>query len=616
MVQRPQAGADLAVRRARATGWRGTRAEVARWLEDVPISSLGLGPDEWLYLPRLRVQVPVHQGSAPGRMPERIAAELRALLAGADSGWGNGFSPGRAYRFTSRGRYFAWLVALWVKDGSAPARAAFHTATGETSLSQWQRTGLLGDGEAFVATVARLAEIGCAAPWVARFEPAEIALVRRALENRFAIRLEPVATQPVWQVKPETQPESIVAVPLPPALRVAIAALEASGNDWRALPVPAKALLLAAVMLARNPSRSRAQAAELAAAITRFSDPIEAQFANPGQPLQEPRPSARKASDPALPIPPAGPSPQEISARLTGHRTQLPMSSASSAPESKGAESRPRHDEPMIQAGHIPAKPASAPQADTDPAPSMAAPPPAASARREPTLTPFLPPDARFETGFGGLFFLVNAFIALGLYPDFTQPLGTRLDPSPLWLADRIGRFWFGARYRADPLAGWIAAYAASGELPRIWRAEPEWLTGFETPAAPRLAIQQGRATLWHPAGFPLRDEEQARAPHRPRRLAGFRRPRIARTAPARLPAKPADRWAACLALYLDARLRLLCGSGLSLLALPARIQTRDLDLSARFALDRHPVQLRIAGLDRNPGWQPAEGRAIAFVFE
>ncbi|MEO9132657.1 MAG: hypothetical protein ABI240_15820, partial [Sphingomonas sp.] len=474
---------------------------------------------------------------------------------------------------------------------------------------EWQRTAVLPDGAVFVATVARLAEIGCAARWVARFEPAEIALVRRALENRFAIRLEPVATQPVWQMKPEAQPEPIVDVPLPRALREVIAALEASRNDWHALPVPAKALLLAAVMLARNPSRSTAQAAELAAAISRFSGPMEAQSIDPERPPREPQSPARKISGPALSIPPTSATPREIGARPSEHQTQPPMSSAPSAPASEGATSRPRHDEPMIPAGRIPATPAPSAPADTDPAPP-------ASARREPTLTPFLPPDARFETGFGGLFFLLNAFIALGLYPDFTQPLGKRLDPSPLWLADRIGRFWFGARYRADPLAGWIAAHAASGDLPRIWRAEAEWLTGFETPAAPRFTVQQGRATLWHPAGFPLRDEDQARARHRPRRLAGFRRPRFARTAPARLPAKPADRWAACLALYLDARLRLLCGSGLSLLALPARIQTRDLDLSARFALDRHPIQLRIAGLDRNPGWQPAEGRAIAFVFE
>ncbi|MEO8373696.1 MAG: hypothetical protein ABI471_00620 [Sphingomonas bacterium] len=604
---RPQAGVDLAVHRARATGWRGTRGEVARWLEAVPIESLGLGPDELLYLPRLRVQVPLHQGSAPGRMPNRIAAELRALLAGADSGWGNGFSPGRAYRFTSRGRYFAWLVALWVKDGSAAARAAFHTATGETSLSQWQRTGLLQDGGAFVATLARLAEIGCAAHWVARFEPTEIALARRALEQRFALRLEPLAGRSAQQRKPEVRPDPIAAVRMPVALRAAIASLESSRNEWHALPAPGKALLLAAVMLARNPSRSTAQTAELAAAVTRLSDPAEAQCADAELPLLEPQPAARKAS---------GAMPRETGAHLTERRTRPRTPSASPAQASKGAASPPADAEPTTDPNRISPAYAPAAQGHTDAAPPMAAPSPPTPARREPTLTPFLPPDARFETGFGGLFFLVNAFIALGLYPDFARPLGTRLDPSPLWLADRIGRFWFGARYRRDPLAGWIAAHAAPGELPRIWRAEPEWLAGFETAATPRSTVRQGRATLWHPAGFPLRDEEQARAPHLPRRLAGFRRPRPARIAPARLPAKPADRWAACLALYLDARLRLLCGSGLSLLALPARIQTRDLDLSARFALDRHPIQLRIAGLDRNPGWQPAEGRTFAFVFE
>lgn len=92
--------------------------------------------------------------------------------------------------------------------------------------------------------------------------------------------------------------------------------------------------------------------------------------------------------------------------------------------------------------------------------------------------------------------------------------------------------------------------------------------------------------------------------------------PVVQRTPAARrLPRNPTDRWAACLALYLDARLRLLCGGGLSLLARPARIQVCDLDLKAVFALDHHPIELRIAGLDRNPGWSPAEGRAFAFVF-
>lgn len=606
----PRPGADLAVHRARATGWRGTRGEVARWLDAVPIAALGLGPEELLYLPRLRVQVPVHQGSAPGRMPDRIVAELRALLAGAESGWGNGFSPGRAYRFTSRGRYLAWLVALWVKDGSPPAVAAFHAATGETSLRQWQRAVLSQDGAAFVAAVARLAEIGCAARWIARFEPAEIALAQRALEQRFAFRFEPVVRPSARLAVSEASPDPGTAAPPPPILSEAIARLDASGNEWRALPASGKALLLAALTLARSPARAMAQPAALAAAILRFSDPVEARSADPVPVIPQPQPALRRAPEPARPFAPAKVAPPTHARRATEERTRRPVPSEPFVLPATQARNPATDGKPVTEAGQTLARPADA-ESRTDSVAPMASPlSPGPAAAAPSVFVPFLAPDARFETGFGGLLFLLNAFVALGLYPDFTQPLGARLDPSPLWLADRIGRCWFGARYRGDPLATWIAAHAAPGRLPDTWRAEPDWLTGFESRAAPRRVLRRDRVTLWHPAGFPLVDEAQGWSPRRPGRIASSRRP------PVRLPSKPSDRWAACLAFYLDARLRLSCGAGLSLLALPARIQTRDLDLSARFALDHYPIQLRMAGLDRDPGWQPAEGRSIAFVFE
>ena len=33
------------------------------------------------------------------------------------------------------------------------------------------------------------------------------------------------------------------------------------------------------------------------------------------------------------------------------------------------------------------------------------------------------------------------------------------------------------------------------------------------------------------------------------------------------------------------------------------------------FALDAHPLAIRLAGLDRDPGWIPAAGRSIGFRF-
>ncbi|GAA0331792.1 hypothetical protein GCM10009087_47460 [Sphingomonas oligophenolica] len=600
LPSRPQAGADLAVHRARATGWRGTRAEVARWLEDVPVASLGLDPEELLYLPRLRVRVPAHQGPGPGRMPERIIAELRALLAGADSGWGAGFSPDRAYRFTSRGRYFAWLVALLIKDGSAPALGAFSAATGTVSLRRWQRSAVLPDGAAFVATIGRLAEIGCAARWIERFDPADAALARSGLEQSFGLRLDTPAAPAARGTagRPSVRPDPIADRPLTEA----ITQLVAQGNEWHALPPSGKALLLAAIVLARAPSRSPAQAAALAVLLPMACEPREERSPHP---LLAPRRPPVSHHEPCR----AGTvSQSESDEPRRGDRrlTASPQARATRvAPPVAPPDGTATCTGPAIGPNtgiHVPLSASPSPRFER-----------AAPGRS--VGVPFLAPDAQFRTGYGGLLFLLNAFVALGLYPDFSAPTGARLNPSPLWLADRIGRYWFGISYRRDPLAGWIAGHAASGRLPRLWQAEPDWLTDFATIVPPRRVCWRGRVTVWHPAGFPLADERKSGRSLRA--FAGFRQPRSGRASLARrLPSGSSDRWAACLACYLDARLRLLSGAGLSLLAQPARIRTRDLDLTATFALDHHPIGLRIAGLDRDPGWSPAEGRAIAFVFE
>jgi len=34
------------------------------------------------------------------------------------------------------------------------------------------------------------------------------------------------------------------------------------------------------------------------------------------------------------------------------------------------------------------------------------------------------------------------------------------------------------------------------------------------------------------------------------------------------------------------------------------------------FALDELPIEIRLAGLDRNPGWVPAAGRFIALHYD
>jgi hypothetical protein len=52
------------------------------------------------------------------------------------------------------------------------------------------------------------------------------------------------------------------------------------------------------------------------------------------------------------------------------------------------------------------------------------------------------------------------------------------------------------------------------------------------------------------------------------------------------------------------------------LLQQPARIQTSATHVRVFFSLAQHPLEIRLAGLDRDPGWVPAAGRNFTFYYE
>jgi hypothetical protein len=47
-----------------------------------------------------------------------------------------------------------------------------------------------------------------------------------------------------------------------------------------------------------------------------------------------------------------------------------------------------------------------------------------------------------------------------------------------------------------------------------------------------------------------------------------------------------------------------------------ASISLTAVHLDIFFSLSEHPLEIRSAGLDRDPGWVPAAGRFIRFHFE
>ena len=212
-------------------------------------------------------------------------------------------------------------------------------------------------------------------------------------------------------------------------------------------------------------------------------------------------------------------------------------------------------------------------------------------------------PFTGFASDFAGLMFLLNAFLAMGLYPDFTRPADAGLALAPTRLLDRLALHWFGSPYGGDQLHKALAPDAADPPLPDRWQVEPAWLEAFAGEEEAALATTSRQQTLWHPAGFPLAEEPLSKRVKRRKR--GQRQDQAAR-------------WLACLTLYLDARIQRATDDpelGLSSLAIPGhcRISADRIDID--LALADLPLPLRLAGLDRDPGWLPAEGRAIAFHF-
>ena len=170
-------------------------------------------------------------------------------------------------------------------------------------------------------------------------------------------------------------------------------------------------------------------------------------------------------------------------------------------------------------------------------------------------------PDST-ATKWGGTLYLVNVAIALELYGGFTNPARPGL-ALPLWdFLALLGRRMIGEEFAEDPLFRLFARLSVRAE------DEPPGAQ-FEPPSGESLSIWLDR--ICH--------DVQARV-------------------------------AASLGLRDDCDLRAL------VLNHYAKIETTSARVDAHFALAAHPIELRVAGLDRDPGWVPAGGRSIYFHYD
>jgi hypothetical protein len=191
------------------------------------------------------------------------------------------------------------------------------------------------------------------------------------------------------------------------------------------------------------------------------------------------------------------------------------------------------------------------------------------------------------------LFFLVNLLLGDELYPDFTRPLDPGF-PVPIWrLLALLGAELVGPALYDDAI--WLLLERLGAELPV--RDEP-WLEQLWPVPGDGAGAKQpvGSPQSRHPGAARPVPRSQARAPGFARWFRRYLASVRARLAPA-LGVRPARVG------------RVLAGE-------PARIWVSAAEIVVVYSLEHHPVEWRLAGLDRDPGYLPSAGRGLRFVFE
>jgi hypothetical protein len=193
------------------------------------------------------------------------------------------------------------------------------------------------------------------------------------------------------------------------------------------------------------------------------------------------------------------------------------------------------------------------------------------------------------ETEFGGVCYFINLGLFLNLYGDFTTPLQPGLD-LPIWdFMALVAQDLLGDDVTRDPIWPLLAQLAdrAEDEPPGLNIDLPDdWSRGFSRDSGP---IDQPAA----PSGPPSHRDGYGQA--------------------------STPDFAELMSL-IRPRLRLALGANEE--NLPryfkqhARVVVSALTFDAYFALADLPIEIRLSGLDRNPGWVPAAGRTVRFHYD
>jgi hypothetical protein len=589
----------LRIRRARLhNAVADDRDRLALCLNAVSPTGLGVPDGGLLYVPRLVARTPLSRHGDGGVFARHVADGLREALRQARRP-GEAHSPGDSLLFENELDAAVGVIGQWLAGAPPVEREWWPYVTDGAPPSLWWRRAILPDGRRLPSIIASLARRGVAELWLGRLDPGEIRTGLAAIEEAHGLSLpRPRQERFPNRLRDPTKPAS-------KDLDQAAALVEAIAPEARRanLAPPARLLLLVALIADRRPAMLTVQSAALA-----FAGVAAGRLPAPDQRADPSRPRAPAASPSETPGS-AGPI---RTWPLDRAPSQVPLPAAGPGPTNAIAV--------LGDPGHrAPPRPA---------VPTPAERPVKALAPR-PLPKPPCPPAA-IHSEYGGLLFLLNALLALGVYGDFSEPRRSVPGLSPSGMLRHLGRAWFGAPFVADPLHGLLTRLAGGPSADRAldfeaqrWSVPRTWLLPWPHAGPALVAGGKRRPMLWHRAGFPLAELDgcDPGAAIRAARRLGLRgRPRSARFP--RLPAPPRARWLACLRLYLEARLVQALGLDNGMEAVtelcrrPADICVDGDRVQAQFVLNEHSIAIRLAGLDRDPGWIPSARYDFRYMFE
>lgn len=431
------------------------------------------------------------------------------------------------------------------------------------------------------------------------------------------------------------------------------------GRVPHGLSAPARALLGLGLVLARRPAAARTG---------RFARSLRVWWAaasaqGPDRPPERPhlagaqereRPgTAPPALAPEYPVEsgqPMGELPGRVPATPeAGGETRRPHRQEARSAERRRATEERYQPQPARQevqppwqeaaAGHL------APVPDPTSVAERASPEKEAEAAEVGGVDPEEPPAHRMQEGVDshlcGLFYLVNLMLALDLPASFEEDWSLDSRAGPWAVLEALGRGLLGEEWPAhagDPV--WAALALLDGRpegslagegLPGCerFRLPAAWLTTQGLGGPWRWNLAEGHLRIWSEQGYTLADlpaesdpatqattllagcgspDQPLRSHEEPPRAVA---PGLSRVSPS------LERWASLALPAVQLLAARALGESLApaLLMVPGRLYVTSSHLDILMPLDRISLPVRMAGLDRNPGWQPAWGRVISFHF-